>query len=140
MTFDSSIGVIDYGGGNIRSLIKALETLGAPPRRVTSPDQVEDLDLVFFPGQGASPPAMAALWGRILEREAREDGARWTLALDNAEIRFVAVGDDRGPGIRAVDLAAANAPAIAAAARARGLPGDDGAVTLCGTVFHLVAS
>ncbi len=61
MTFDSSIGVIDYGGGNIRSLIKALETLGAPPRRVTSPDQMEDLDLVFFPGQGAFGDCMGKL-------------------------------------------------------------------------------
>ncbi len=90
--------------------------------------------------QATDPPAMAALWGRVLEREAREDGARWTVALDNAEIRFVAIADDRGPGIRAVDLAAADAPAIAAGARARGLPGGDHAVTLCGTVFNLVAS
>ncbi|NIP97270.1 MAG: imidazole glycerol phosphate synthase subunit HisH, partial [Akkermansiaceae bacterium] len=53
MTQDSQIGVIDYGGGNIRSLVKALETLGAPPRMVTSPGQLVDLELLFFPGQGA---------------------------------------------------------------------------------------
>lgn len=114
-----------------------------PPANTAWRDHVKTARVTGIKGveiQATDPPAMAALWGRILEREAREDGARWTLALDNAEIRFVAVGDDRGPGIRAVDLAAANAPAIAAAARARGLPGDDGAVTLCGTVFHLVAS
>lgn len=61
MSSAPSVGVIDYGGGNIRSLIKALETLGAPPRLVTASDQMEDLDLVFFPGQGAFGDCMGKL-------------------------------------------------------------------------------
>ncbi len=55
------IGVIDYGGGNIRSLVKALETLGASPTLVTNPSQMRNLDLVFFPGQGAFGDCMAKL-------------------------------------------------------------------------------
>ena len=114
-----------------------------PPANTSWRDHVKTARVGGIKGveiQATDPPAMAGLWGRVLEREAREDGAAWTIALDNAEIRFVAVADDRGPGIRAVDLAATDAPAIAAAARARGLPGDDHAVKLCGTVFNLVAS
>lgn len=61
MTLPSSIGVIDYGGGNIRSLVKALEALGSPPRLVNTPDQMEDLELVFFPGQGAFGDCMKKL-------------------------------------------------------------------------------
>jgi glutamine amidotransferase len=61
VTCDSTIGVIDYGGGNIRSLLKALETLGATPQLVTSPAQMENLDLVFFPGQGAFGDCMVKL-------------------------------------------------------------------------------
>ena len=61
MSAASKIGVIDYGGGNIRSLVKALETLGAPPRLVRSPEELENLSLVFFPGQGAFGDCMAKL-------------------------------------------------------------------------------
>jgi imidazole glycerol phosphate synthase glutamine amidotransferase subunit len=61
MSATRTIGVIDYGGGNIRSLVKALETLGAAPRMVTSPGQMEDLDLLFFPGQGAFGDCMGKL-------------------------------------------------------------------------------
>lgn len=61
MKNDSIIGVIDYGGGNIRSLIKALETLGASPLLVTSADQMQDLDLIFFPGQGSFGDCMGKL-------------------------------------------------------------------------------
>ncbi len=58
---DFQIGVIDYGGGNIRSLVKALEALGFPPQLVTTPDQMRHLDIVFFPGQGAFGDCMAKL-------------------------------------------------------------------------------
>ena len=58
---DFQIGVIDYGGGNIRSLVKALETLGSPPQLVTNPGQMENLDLVFFPGQGSFGDCMTKL-------------------------------------------------------------------------------
>lgn len=61
MSPDFQIGVIDYGGGNIRSLVKALEALGAPPQLVTTPDQMRSLDIVFFPGQGAFGDCMAKL-------------------------------------------------------------------------------
>ena len=63
MSAASKIGVIDYGGGNIRSLVKALETLGTTPRLVTSPEELDDLSLVFFPGQGAFGDCMAKLQG-----------------------------------------------------------------------------
>lgn len=66
MTFSSQPGVIDYGGGNIRSLIRALEKLGAPPRLVTSADQLDDLELLFFPGQGAFGDCMKKLDGQGL--------------------------------------------------------------------------
>ena len=58
---EAQIGVIDYGGGNIRSLIRALETLGAPPRLITAPEQMDDLEIVFFPGQGAFGDCMTKL-------------------------------------------------------------------------------
>ena len=63
MSPKSKVGVIDYGGGNIRSLIQALEKLGTSPERVTSPEQLEPLSHLFFPGQGAFGDCMKKLEG-----------------------------------------------------------------------------
>ena len=59
-------GVIDYGGGNIRSLVKALESLGAAPSMITAPEQLDGIELLFFPGQGAFGDCMERLKGRAL--------------------------------------------------------------------------
>lgn len=55
------VGVIDYGGGNIRSLIQALESLGKSPVLVTSPEGMASLTHLFFPGQGAFGDCMTKL-------------------------------------------------------------------------------
>lgn len=60
-TSEPVTGVIDYGGGNLRSLVKALEALGAPPRLVTRPEQFDGLERLFFPGQGAFGDCMTKL-------------------------------------------------------------------------------
>jgi imidazole glycerol-phosphate synthase subunit HisH len=47
------IGVIDYGSGNLRSVIKALEAAGAAPRLIISAMEMEALDALVVPGVGA---------------------------------------------------------------------------------------
>jgi imidazole glycerol-phosphate synthase subunit HisH len=47
------IGVIDYGSGNLRSVTKSLEAAGAAPTLITSTGQLDALDAVVVPGQGA---------------------------------------------------------------------------------------
>lgn len=66
------IGVIDYGMGNLHSVEKALQHLGAPSRRV---DRAEDCDgcrALVLPGVGAFDPAVerlrAAGWEAPLRR------------------------------------------------------------------------
>ncbi len=46
-------GIIDYGGGNLRSVVNAVEAIGRPCRLVASPDDTGDLDALIFPGQGS---------------------------------------------------------------------------------------
>jgi glutamine amidotransferase len=48
-----SIGVVDYGSGNLRSVCKALEAVGASVALVTESAQLEHLDAVVVPGVGA---------------------------------------------------------------------------------------
>lgn len=59
----SSIAVIDYGMGNLRSVAKALEHV-APKMRVIVTDaaaEIDAADRVVFPGQGAMPDCMRQL-------------------------------------------------------------------------------
>ena len=80
----------------------------------------------------------AALWARALAATVSEDRGLPAIALDGATLRFAPVGDGRGPGVQAVDLASNDAAAVLAEAKARGLPHGDASVTLCGTLFNLV--
>jgi imidazole glycerol-phosphate synthase subunit HisH len=53
--------IIDYGGSNLRSVIKALEHIGATPRVVESPDEMKDARALVLPGVGAAGQIMDSL-------------------------------------------------------------------------------
>ena len=69
------IAIIDYGAGNLRSVQKAFERLGYEAFFTSDPNALNEAAAVVFPGQGASPPAMAAL-----ERDGMADAIRGTIA------------------------------------------------------------
>jgi len=48
-----SVGVVDYGSGNLRSVSKALEAVGASVVLVTKAAQLQLLDAIVVPGVGA---------------------------------------------------------------------------------------
>ncbi len=48
-----SIGVVDYGSGNLRSVSKALEAAGASVRLATDRNQFEHFDAIVVPGVGS---------------------------------------------------------------------------------------
>ncbi|MDP0492639.1 MAG: imidazole glycerol phosphate synthase subunit HisH, partial [Verrucomicrobiota bacterium JB023] len=60
------LGVIDYGGGNLRSLLRALQYIGAEPRTVTGPDDFDGLTHLAFPGQGSFGDSMRNMEARGL--------------------------------------------------------------------------
>lgn len=66
------VGVVDYGGGNIRSLVKGLESLEVSPRLLTSPACFDGIDLLVFPGQGSFGDCMQKLEARGLVAPLRE--------------------------------------------------------------------
>ncbi len=47
------LGVLDYGGGNLRSVLNAFDAIGAHADLVTQPADFERIDVLVFPGQGA---------------------------------------------------------------------------------------
>jgi glutamine amidotransferase len=61
MTPAASIGVIDYGMGNRRSVEKALEHVGAQVALTSDHDELRGCDGLVLPGVGAFPKAMQNL-------------------------------------------------------------------------------
>ena len=47
------LGVLDYGGGNLRSVLNAFEAIDAHANLVTKPEDFDTIDVLVFPGQGA---------------------------------------------------------------------------------------
>lgn len=58
--------IVDYGMGNLRSVSKALESLGASVRVSSDPNDVARAQKLILPGVGAFPAAMRELSSRAL--------------------------------------------------------------------------
>ena len=56
-----NIAIINYGAGNLRSVAKALESLGAHALVTADPAEIAAADGLVLPGQGACDSAMVAL-------------------------------------------------------------------------------
>lgn len=56
-----SIGIIDYGMANLRSVQKAFETVGVNAQIITHPDQAAAVDRLVLPGVGALADAVRTL-------------------------------------------------------------------------------
>ncbi|MFP4463477.1 MAG: imidazole glycerol phosphate synthase subunit HisH [Guyparkeria sp.] len=69
------IAVVDYGMGNLRSVVKAIEHVapdGAHVILTDAPEVVLESEKVVFPGQGAAAQCMTALRERHLPEALRE--------------------------------------------------------------------
>jgi imidazole glycerol-phosphate synthase subunit HisH len=53
-----SVAILDYGMGNLRSVYKALEHVGAQPELTADHGEVRGADAIVLPGVGAMPRAM----------------------------------------------------------------------------------
>ena len=60
------IAIVDYGMGNLRSVSKALESLGATVSVTSNPAAIARADKLIVPGVGACPAAMQELTARQL--------------------------------------------------------------------------
>ena len=72
MSDQAKVVVIDYQSGNIRSVTRALESVGVSPLITGDPSELPGADAVVFPGVGSGPAAMSALESRGLVAPLRE--------------------------------------------------------------------
>ena len=66
------IAILDYGMGNLRSVGKALEHVGAEPFLTSEHARVREADGIVLPGVGAMPKAMERVRELALDRLLRE--------------------------------------------------------------------
>jgi imidazole glycerol-phosphate synthase subunit HisH len=66
------IAILDYGMGNLRSVAKALEHVGAEPFLTSEHARVREADAVVLPGVGAMPKAMERVRDLALDQLLRE--------------------------------------------------------------------
>jgi glutamine amidotransferase len=66
------VAIIDYGMGNLRSVEKALEHVGAEPEITSDRDRIRAADAVVLPGVGAFPKAMQSVRRLELDTLLRE--------------------------------------------------------------------
>lgn len=66
------ISIVDYGMGNLRSVQKAFEKLGADARIVTRPEDVKSAEKIVLPGVGAFRDAIRELQSQSLVEPIRE--------------------------------------------------------------------
>jgi len=68
------IAVVDFGSGNTRSVLRALEAIGADARLVATPAAIEEAERLVLPGVGAAPSAVDELKARGLWEPVRRWG------------------------------------------------------------------
>ncbi|UOQ51647.1 imidazole glycerol phosphate synthase subunit HisH [Hymenobacter cellulosivorans] len=62
------IAVIDYKGGNVQSVLFALERLGVRATLTADPEQIRRADKILFPGEGEAASAMHELRAQGLDQ------------------------------------------------------------------------
>ena len=96
------IAVVDFGSGNTRSVLRALEAVGADAVLARNPAQLADAERVVFPGVGAAGSAVAALresglWEAVAER-ARAGTPTLGICL-GAQLMLDGSDEDDAPGL-----------------------------------------
>jgi imidazole glycerol phosphate synthase glutamine amidotransferase subunit len=66
------IALLDYGAGNVGSVLKAVRFLGYEAQPVDCPEQLSAAQKIIFPGQGHFGTMMKALAGRHMSEALRE--------------------------------------------------------------------
>ena len=66
------ITIIDYGAGNLRSVVNAVSKLGYRPKVSSSPEEILNAQAIIMPGVGAAGDAMRELESRKLAAPLQE--------------------------------------------------------------------
>ena len=99
------IGLVDYGGGNLRSVHNAIHALGHEPVIIADPGGLADATHLILPGQGEFGDVMTRLAARDLVEPLREwiaAGRPYFGICVGYQILFE--GSDEAPGIAGLGI------------------------------------
>ena len=114
----SRIAILDYGMGNLRSVQKALERVGAEAELTADPDSAASADGVILPGVGAFPTAMRRVRELGHDRLVRDRVARGAPVLGiclGLQLLFESTtehGGAEGIGVLAGEVTPLEAPGL----------------------------
>ncbi len=57
----ANVAIIDYGMGNLKSVLRSWQAVGASARIIATPSEIQKDDVLVFPGQGCIVDAMKLL-------------------------------------------------------------------------------
>jgi glutamine amidotransferase len=115
---DASILILDYGMGNLRSVEKALEHVGARASISSDPAEIEAADGLILPGVGAFPRAMERIRATGLDEMIAARAAAGTpvlgicLGLQLLFERSEELGGAEGLGLLPGEVTALRAPGL----------------------------
>ncbi len=99
------VAVIDYGAGNIKSVMNALLVLGAESVLTSDPDVIRLADHVILPGVGAFGDAMGKIQAAGLEEVIKEVCAVGTPFLGIClGLQLLFESSDETPGVRGLGI------------------------------------
>jgi len=95
---DLDVIILDYGAGNLRSVVRAVERVGARPEVASVAAAMDDADVVILPGVGAAADTMRNLRERGLVEPIREylDGDRPFLGVCMGLQALMTVSEEGG--------------------------------------------
>lgn len=99
------VGLVDFGGGNLRSVENAVHALGVVPVIISSPEQFDGVTHVILPGQGEFGDVMNQLEKRQLIEPMREwisAGKPYFGICVGYQILFD--GSDEAPGVEGLGV------------------------------------
>lgn len=101
------LGVLDYGAGNLRSVLNAFAAIGSPARLIREPADFAGTELLVFPGQGAFGDSV-----RILHKHGLWQPLREWLAGERPYIgiclgyQLLFASSEESPGVQGLGIAA----------------------------------
>ena len=99
------VSVLDYGAGNVRSLINALQAVGCEIEMIDTAEQISSARVLIFPGVGACGACMEVLqkrgWVDALRAYVQSDKPFLGICLG---LQTLFEGSEESPGVRGLGL------------------------------------
>jgi glutamine amidotransferase len=113
---NSTVAVVDYGMGNLRSVSKALEHVVKDGQRVvitSEPEEVAAAERIVFPGQGAARDCMQQLTDLHLDKAVLKAASEKPFLGICMGMQVLMTHSEENQGIDCMDLFAGNVRAFA---------------------------